>query len=71
MNPVDAVRLALEARAMDAGELRALAERCVVADEPDVAELAWGFAAVAEASVATVDGQKKVDTPTPNAHGRP
>ena len=48
MNPVDAVRLALEARAMDAGELRALAERCVVADEPDVAGLARRFARLVE-----------------------
>ena len=48
MNPVDAVRLALEARVMDAGELRALARRCDAAGEADAAELARGFARVVE-----------------------
>jgi len=49
VNPVDAVRLALEAREMEPDELRALARRCDRAGESDVAELARGFARLGEA----------------------
>jgi hypothetical protein len=63
VNPIDAVRLALEARVVDAGELRALAERCERVGEEEVAEVARGFAALAEAEgTCSVGAKKNLDT---------
>jgi hypothetical protein len=56
LNLIDAVRLALEARVVDAGELQALAERCDAVGEGDAAELARGFAALAETDPFTPTG---------------
>lgn len=70
MNPVDAVRLALEAPAPDPDELRALAERCVAVGDPGLAELACALAALVEVDpYAPMATRKKVDNQMSQAHG--
>lgn len=69
MNPIDAVRLALEARAMEPDELRALAERCVATGEADVAALARAFARLGEVEASGATPRKKVDNQMSQAHG--